>query len=263
VGATGGSVTYEQRGAAAWITINRPDRRNAFNEDVANGIIAGIDRAEADGACRAIVLTGAGGDAFCAGGDLKPGGDGAPFDVPVSDPRNFAVRMLRRIEGSTLPVVARVNGHALAGGFGLLCACDVAVAVDTARFGVPEARVGLFPMMILPFMLRVLPPRTLMELCLTGEPITAAEALAAGVVNYVAPAGELDAKVDWLLARMTDKSPTAVRLGKIGLKALRDMELNQALEYAQLMLGTMAKTEDAREGFAAFREKRTPNWTGR
>jgi enoyl-CoA hydratase/carnithine racemase len=258
-----GSVLHEQRGAVAWITLNRPERRNAFNEEAATGVIAAIDAAEADQACRAIVLTGAGREAFCAGGDLASGAEGAPFDVDPSDPRNFAVRMLRRIESSILPILARVNGHALAGGFGLLCACDVAVAANTARFGVPEARVGLFPMMILPFMLRVLPSRKLMELCLTGEQITADEALAAGIVNYVVPETELDTKVEWLLSRIVDKSPTAIRLGKIGLKALRDMEINQALEYAQLMLANMARTEDSREGFAAFRERRKPDWTGR
>jgi enoyl-CoA hydratase/carnithine racemase len=118
-------------------------------------------------------------------------------------------------------------------------------------------------MTILPYMLRILPRRRLLELCITGESITAAEALEMGLVNYVVPAAELDAKLDWLLGRIVDKSPTAIRLGKYAFHAMQDMELRQALAYAQLMLPTMAKTEDSREGFRAFAEKRSPIWPGK
>ncbi|HUD53215.1 enoyl-CoA hydratase-related protein, partial [Parvibaculum sp.] len=225
--------------------------------------IAAFDAAEADPATRAIVLTGAGDKAFCAGGDLQPDANGAPFTVDPSDPRNFIIRLFRRMEQCTLPIVARVNGPALAGGLGLLCACDLAVASSSARFGTPESGVGLFPMMILPYLQRVLTPRALMELCITGELFTAEEALAMGLVNYIAPPEELDAKTEWLLARIVNKSPTAVRLGKIGFHAMRDMTLDQAFDYAQLMLPMMAQSKDAIEGFAAFREKRKANWTGK
>ncbi|HYH23085.1 MAG TPA: enoyl-CoA hydratase-related protein [Azospirillum sp.] len=112
-------------------------------------------------------------------------------------------------------------------------------------------------------MQRVLPRRRLMELCITGESFSAAEALEMGLVNYVAPAAELDAKLDWLLGRIVDKSPTAVRLGKQAFHAVQDMNILQALEYAQIMLPGMARTEDAREGFRAFNERRPPTWTGR
>lgn len=150
----------------------------------------------------------------------------------------------------------------MAGGFGLLCACDMAVAADDIRFGTTESKIGVTPMMILPYMLRVLPPRRLQEMCITGEQFTAKELLDWGVVNYVVPRVELDAKLDWLVARITDKSPTAIRLGKQAFNAMRDMNLRESLEYAQAMVPIMSSTEDAKEGMGAFQQKRAPNFTG-
>ena len=250
-------------GPVVRITLNRPERRNAINEAVVGGIADGIRRAMADAAARVIVLTGAGDKAFCAGGDLSPTADGAPFAVDPARPRNYVVDLFKLMEDCSLPIVARVNGHALAGGFGLVCACDLAVSVDSATFGTPESRIGLFPMMILPHMLRVLPLRRLMELCITGESMTADEALRVGVLNHVVPADALDARVDALVATILARSPTAIRLGKQGLHAMRDMAIRQAWEYAELMLPMMAQTEDVREGMRAFQEKRPPTWTGR
>lgn len=253
-------VLYELRGSSARITINRAERRNALNTAVADGIIAALNRAEADAACRAIVLTGAGDRAFCAGGDLSKDRSGTPFEIDYANPRNFVVTLLRRIISCRLPVIARVNGAALAGGFGLFCACDMAVAVDTAVFGTPESRIGIFPMMILPHMLRVIPARQLMEMCVTGEPIDGAHAQRLGIVSYVVPAAELDAKVQWLVDRIARSSPTGIRLGKTALSAMRDMTIAQALDYAQVMLQVMTSTADATEGFRSFQEKRKPKW---
>lgn len=255
-------VTLDRRGACLWITINREARRNALNEGVARGIEDGLDQAESDRGIRAVVLTGAGDKAFCAGGDLQLQADGTPFTIDAADPRHYVARLLRRMDDCRLPLVARVNGHALAGGFGLVCACDLVVAREDALVGVTEVKVGLFPMMILPYLLRVLPYRQMMELCITGEPITAAEAAAAGIVNYAVPAAELDARLDALLGRMTDKSPTGIRLGKQALSKIREMSTDSALEYAQFMLANMARTRDAHEGFAAFSQKRPPEWSG-
>ena len=256
-------VLHERRDRTMWITINRPERRNAINADVMAGIIAGIDAAEADSEIRVIVLTGAGDKAFCAGGDLAPAADGAPFTVDPSRPRNPVVDAFKRMERCDLPIVARVNGHALAGGFGLVCACDLAIGAEGAMFGTPESKIGLFPMMILPYLLRVLPPRRLMELCMTGEPIDARQALEIGVLNAVVPAAQLDDRIGALCALLASRSPSAIRLGKQGFHAMRDMSLMQSLEFAQLMLPMMASTEDAREGFRAFQDKRPPEWTGR
>jgi enoyl-CoA hydratase/carnithine racemase len=256
-------VTTRREGSSLIVTINRESRRNALNESVAASIVAALDAAEADPAVRVVILTGAGDKAFCAGGDLKPNADGTPFTIEVSDPRHYVAQLLRRMDSCRLPLVARVNGHALGGGFGLVCACDLVVAREDALLGVTEVKVGLFPMMILPYLLRVLPYRRLTELCLTGETIAAGAPEAAEIVNYAVPAAELDAKTDWLVSRIADKSPTGIRLGKQALGKIREMSTDAALEYAQFMLANMARTEDAREGFAAFAEKRPPAWTGR
>ena len=129
--------------------------------------------------------------------------------------------------------------------------------------GAPEVGVGLFPLMILPYLMRVISYRTLMRLCITGEPMTAAEAAKREIVNAAVPAAELDAALEALIAGIATKSPTALRLGKQALARIRQMSLDNALEYAQFMLANMARTEDAREGFAAFNERRLPAFTGR
>jgi enoyl-CoA hydratase/carnithine racemase len=135
--------------------------------------------------------------------------------------------------------------------------------VDHARLGVPEARIGIFPMMILPFMLRTIPRRKLLELCVTGEPITAAEALAHGMVNHVVPASALDDKVSSLVAAVAASSPTAIGIGRRALATIDGLTIEAGLEYAQRVLPQLARTQDAREGFRAFNEKRAPVWTGR
>lgn len=254
-------IVTHRRGSALWIEINRPERRNALNEAVARGIEAGLDEAEADRSVRAVVLTGAGDKAFCAGGDLQLQADGTPFTIDIADPRHYIARLLRRMDACRLPLIARVNGPALAGGFGLACACDMVVAREDAPLGVTEVKVGIFPMMILPYLLRVVSYRRMMELCITGELIKGQEAVAQGIINYAVPAAELDSKVEWLLSRVTDKSPTGIRLGKQALAKIREMSTDAALEYAQFMLANMSRTKDAVEGFRAFNEKRAPNWT--
>ena len=257
------AVEIKREGATLTLTINRLERRNALNEAVAAGLIAGLDAAEAEAGVRVVVLTGAGPDAFCAGGDMKPSADGAPFSLDAADPRHYVVSLLKRMDSCRLPLIARLNGHALAGGFGLACACDLVVARDDALMGVPEVRVGLFPMMILPYLLRVVPYRTMMRLCLTGEPMTAADAVRHDIVNLAVPGAELDERLAELIDRIVGKSPSGIRLGKQALGKVREMGLDSALEYAQFMLANMARTEDAREGFAAFNDRRTPSFTGK
>jgi enoyl-CoA hydratase/carnithine racemase len=193
-------VQRARRGSALWLTIAREERRNALNAAVLDALRDGVLSVRADPEIRAVVITGAGERVFCAGGDLKPDAEGDPFRIDPAERDNPVVRLFQEIIDAPLPVIARVNGHALAGGFGLVCACDFAIVADHARLGTPEARVGLFPMMILPFMLRTVPRRKLLELCVTGEPISAADALAHGIVNHVVPLADLDAKIDALVA---------------------------------------------------------------
>lgn len=256
-------VLVEMRGEVQWITINRDERRNALNETVVVLIDRAIQAAGSDPACRAIVITGAGVRAFCAGADLQKGVQGGAFDVDYSQPRHYLVDLFNRMRSCRLPIIARVNGHVMAGGIGILCSCDLAVACDDALFGTPETKIGLIPMMILPSMLRIIPERKLLEMCITGEPFTARESLEIGLVNYVVPRAQLDEKLAWLLDRILDKSPTAIRIGKQAFHAMRDLSVESALEYAQVMVPSMASTKDAREGIAAFQEKRKPVWTGK
>ena len=254
------TVLIDKRGPALWISINRPDRRNALNAEVIAGIARGYGEAHADDTVRAIVLTGGGDKAFCAGADLT-GGQAAFRDL--AKPNSDYADLLRLAQNATKPSIARVNGVCMAGGMGLLCMTDMAVAADTAVFGLPEVKVGVFPMQVLSLLQVTVPRRIVNEWCLTGEPFDAAEAKAAGLVNHVVPPAELDAKVDWLIGRLADKSPTAIRRGKYAMRAIAAMSFDEAIAYTEAQIALTAATEDAREGVAAFVEKRKPNWTGR
>jgi len=253
-------VLHELRGAAFWITINRPERRNAINAAVIEGIAEGYRAAHEDEDVRVIVLTGAGDKAFCSGADLQPG---ESFAFDLSRPSVPYADLLRAAQNATKPAIARVNGACMAGGMGLLCMTDMAVAADSARFGLPEVKVGVFPMQVLSVLQTLVPRRVVNEWCITGEPFDAAAALGAGLLNYAVPAAELDAKVAWLVGRIADKSPTAIRRGKYAMRAIAAMSFDQAVAYTESQIALLAMTEDAKEGMAAFAEKRKPVWTGR
>jgi len=254
------AVLVEKRGAALWITLNRPDKRNAINTEVVAGVARGYDQAHADDDIRAIVLTGAGDKAFCAGGDLNPG---AAFVFDFSQPTGAYADLLRRSQHATKPMIARVNGVCMAGGMGLLCMADMAIAADTAIFGLPEVKIGVFPMQVLALLQRIAPPRLVREWCLTGEPFGAEEARAAGLVNHVVAAADLDARTDRLVARLAATSPSAIRRGKYALAAIADMTFPQAMAFTESQIALTALTDDAKEGLASFVEKRKPVWTGR
>src|ERR1700755_1556392 len=186
------SVILEKRGEAYWITINRPEKRNALNGDVVAGIVRGYRDAHDDKDVRVIVLTGAGDKAFCAGADLQ--NSGAAFAMDHSRPNVDYADLLRLSQNATKPAIARVGGVCMAGGMGLLCMTDMAVAADHVIFGLPEVKVGVFPMQVMAVLQEIAPRRLINEWALTGEPFDAKAAVAAGVLNHVVPAGELGAK---------------------------------------------------------------------
>ncbi|GGC77864.1 enoyl-CoA hydratase-related protein [Chelatococcus reniformis] len=254
-------ISITTRDGVTRLTIDRAEARNALNDAVMAALTVAILEAQADASTRAIVVTGAGDRAFCAGADLKP--DAKTFGFDYARPNTVYADLLRAASHCTLPLVARVNGACMAGGMGILSMCDMAVASEEARFGLPEVKIGLFPMQVAALLQMVLPRTKFAEMCITGEPITAAEALQYNLVNYVVPPAQLDAKVDWLLARIVDKSPTAIRRGKYALRAMQDMTYEQALGYAEVQIGSIVHTEDAAEGLRAFNERRPPAWTGR
>jgi methylglutaconyl-CoA hydratase len=255
------AVIIEQREQALWITINRPDKRNAINAGVVEGITRGWRQAHDDPSVRVIVLTGAGDKAFCAGADLQS--TGAAFAFDFSKPNADYADLLRLAQNSTKPSIARVNGTCMAGGMGLLCMTDMAVAADTVQFGLPEVKVGVFPMQVMSLLQDIAPRRLIAEWSLTGEPFDAQAAREAGLLNYVVPAGELDAKVEWLVKRLTDKSPTAIRRGKYAMRAIAAMSFDESIAYTESQIALLAMTEDAKEGLKAFAEKRKPVWPGK
>jgi len=252
-------VLHDKRGPAFWITINRPDKRNALNAEVIAGIIAGYRAAHDDPAVRVIVLTGAGDKAFCAGADLQPG---KAFTFDFAKPNVDYADMLRLAQSATKPTIARVNGACMAGGMGLLAMTDMAVAADNVVFGLPEVKVGVFPMQVMSLLQTIAPRRLINEWSLTGEPFDAVTAQAAGLLNHVVPAADLDAKVDWLVGRIVDKSPTAIRRGKYAMRAIAAMSFDEAIAFTESQIALLGMTEDAREGIAAFAEKRKPSWPG-
>jgi enoyl-CoA hydratase/carnithine racemase len=255
------SVLLEKRGQALWITINRPEKRNALNAEVIAGVVRGYREAHDDPAIRVIVLTGAGDKAFCAGADLQ--NTGGAFAMDFARPNVDYADLLRLSQNATKPAIARVNGVCMAGGMGLLCMTDMAVAADHVLFGLPEVKVGVFPMQVMSLLQSIAPRRLINEWSLTGEPFDARAALAAGLLNHIAPAAELDAKVDWLIGRIVDKSPTAIRRGKYAMRAIASMSFDESIAYTESQIALLAMTEDAKEGLKAFGEKRKPSWPGR
>lgn len=251
------SLLVEQRGRVLYLTINRPDQRNAINAEVVAGLRDNIARASGDKVILAVVLTGSGEKAFCAGADLQ---SGKSFAFDYSEPHQALMDLFRTVRAAQVPLIARVNGACMAGGMGLLAMCHMAVASRNAVFGLPEVKIGLFPAQVLSVLQNLIPRRSLMEMCLTGELVDAEQALEWGLVNHVAD--DLDAKLDWLLDRIVNRSPTAIRRGLYMLQNLEGMQFEAAAAFSESQIGLFAMTDDAREGQLAFREKRPPRWTG-
>ncbi|WP_095053424.1 enoyl-CoA hydratase-related protein [Pseudomonas sp. Irchel s3b2] len=239
------------------LTIDRPERRNALNADVIAALQQAMQRARADDSIRAVVLTGTGDEAFCAGADL--GADAFAFDYAT--PTIAYADLLRTARTLDVPLIARVNGACMAGGMGLLAMCDLAIAAPHAIFGLPEAKVGVFPMQVLAVLQAQVPQRCLVQLCLTGDPIDAARAREIGLINEVAD--DLDGALERLLSRLLGNSPTALRRGLYAMKAMRSMAFEEAIAFGEGQIGLLAMTQDAREGIAAFKEKRKPQWTNK
>jgi enoyl-CoA hydratase/carnithine racemase len=247
----------ETRDGVLYLTINRPERRNAINPAVIGGVVAGLDLADRDPSIRAIVLTGTGDRAFCAGADLQ---SGKSFVFDYSKPHLAFADLLRRVRRSPVPLIAAVNGACMAGGMGLMAMCDMIVARAGVIFGLPEVKVGVFPAQVLSVLQHRIPTSILNEMCITGETITAERAHEIGLVNHLAD--DLDAKVQWLLGRIVDKSPAAIRRGLYTMKAVKAMSFEESMAFTESQIGLMALTDDAKEGQLAFREKRSPSWVG-
>jgi enoyl-CoA hydratase/carnithine racemase len=246
--------------AVLTLTINRPDQRNAISPEVMSGVIEQLHASRADTQLQAIVITAAGEKAFCAGADL---GSGKSFKFDYAEPRLPMPEMFRAARATNVPIIGRINGTVMAGGMGLLAICDLAIAADHAQFGLPEVKVGVYPMQVLAVLQHLIPRRRLLQLCMTGEPVSAAEALEIGLLTSVVPSVELDSAIESLLSKILDKSPTAIRRGKYATYAIETMSFEESLNFMEGQIGLLAATQDAAEGQLAFREKRKPVWSGR
>ena len=250
-------VTYELRGAVAWLTIDRPEARNALNAAVRDGLRAGFERFAADEQAKVLVLTGAGDQVFSAGGDLKEMADTA-LKVPPPD----FIPYLGRTVHVDKPIIAAVNGIAYGGGFLLAQMCDLCVAADHARFGITEARWGRGAPWAAPLPW-LIPPRIALELLVTAVPVDAQRAYELGLVNRVVPAAELTAAVTELAEAIAANAPLSVRAGKALVYAAAERGWSEALEEGDRLYEPVYLSEDAQEGPLAFKERRSPRWQGR
>lgn len=246
----------------ATVTINRPDRRNALSNALVQDLIEVFEDLSEDDDAHVIVLTGKGEKAFCAGGDLMDQGGGGGVLKMHEERGGFADLMLAMNRCSS-PIIARVNGHALGGGLGLVLNSDIAVASEDADLGTPEVKVGLFPMMILSVIQRNLPRKRAMEMVLTGKKWSAEEAEEIGIVNYAVEPDALDDKVGELAEEINGFSPAILKLGRRAFYETQDMAFEEQLRTLHKDLTINTLTEDAGEGVMAFIEKREPEWKGK
>ena len=254
-------VAAEQQ--VATVTLNRPQQRNPLSAAMIADLRTALAWCREEPEVRVVVLTGTGDKAFCAGADL------ASFDADVPElarhhGRHGFVDLFLLMQDLGKPLIGRINGHALAGGFGLACACDLLVAVESAGFGTPEINVGVWPAMIQAVLARNLPRKVVLEMILLGERWTAAQLKEVGLLNrVVADHAELDRVTGELAATLAKKSPAVLRLGRDSFYRQQDMEFHAALEYLQAQLSLVTLSEDAREGVRAFFEKREPEFKAR
>ncbi len=251
------ATTYELRGPVAWLTINRPEARNALNSEVREGLFAGVRRFNDDDAAKVLVLTGAGDRAFCAGGDLKEMAD-TELRVP---PLDFLPQFGRNIEVAK-PTIAAVNGIAYAGGFLLAQNCDLCIASENAKFAISEVKVGRGAPWAAPLPW-LIPPRVAMQMLLTGDPIDAARAHELGLVNDVVPAADLHDATQRLAERIAANAPLSVLAAKQTVRLVAENSLTRAYEEAERIWEPVYLSQDAQEGPAAFRDRRRPKWRGR
>jgi enoyl-CoA hydratase/carnithine racemase len=250
-------VLYSIEGVVATLCINRTDRRNALRAATVKELRHGFQDAAQNDQVRVVVLTGAGERSFCTGGDMR---DLSSVDGtrPVGPPP-FA-KLLHCMHDFPKPLVARVNGDAMGGGLGLALACDVSVAVDTARFGTPEINIGLFPWMILPLVAAHVPPRKLSEMALLGQRHDAHKALELGLVNTVVNAGEFDAACNSYIEKLADACPTVLRTALPNLRSHRYPNLPARLTTQQDHFLWNLMQPEVLEGISAFAERRKPGW---
>ena len=257
------AITYEKKDRIGYITFNRPDVLNSVDEQMIVELDDAMAKIEADAELGALILTGAG-RAFVAGGDIGMINKGAeaPYEFFLSHDR--LTRFNFRLERLSIPVIAAINGFALGGGLEIATACDIRIAVESAKLGVPEVGLGIMPgagaTARLP---RLIGKGRALQMQLTGDPIDAQEAYRIGLVNMVVPDGEAVKAAEKLANRILRNGPAAVALIKRAIQVGTDMPLEGAMEYCQYATMMTITTKDAKEGTKSFIEKRKPVWQGK
>lgn len=255
------TILLERKGAIAVIRINRPDKLNAMNAQVKDEIATALGELERDETAHVVILTGVGDKAFVAGADINEFEGKKPIDQWKAYGHASVYNVVDRFPK---PIIAMINGYCLGGGCELAMACDIRVASDRAQLGQPEVNIGIIPggggSQRLP---RFVGLGKALELILTGDRISAAEAHRIGLVDEIVPHAELEARTMELAEKIASKSPLAVRLAKAAVKASVTMPLDQGLRHEQSLFSVVFSTEDKEEGVRAFQEKRPPKWKGR
>jgi len=254
------SVQREVRAGIGWITLDRPEVRNALSGELMQAVEDAIVAFESDPAVRALLIAGSG-PAFCAGADLRSMRQArdASSDENRSDARRMGA-LFHRIAACRKPVLARVHGPAIGGGVGLMAACDIVLAASNTRFQFSEVRLGIVPAVISPFCIRRLGPTVARRLFLTGEPIDAKQALGWGLVDIVADPEDLDAAVAKVCDDLGKAGPQALIAAKELVEAVRGLDGEAALEYTAELIARLRVSDEAAEGMTAFLEKRAPAW---
>ncbi|MDE3070031.1 MAG: enoyl-CoA hydratase/isomerase family protein [Acidobacteriota bacterium] len=258
-----GPVLFDvSESGVAKVTLNDPDSRNALSLEMLDGLAAALRRAREDQSVRCVVLASSHPTVFSAGASLQ----GFSADVPLVH-KHFGTERLALLFGEIgrlgKPTICAAAGHVLAGAFGIALACDLIIATEEATFGTPEIGVGTFPFMVMALLYRNVPRKKANELVLLGDRLSAREALAAGIVNRVVPAAELDDAVGEWAERLAGRSSLIMRLGKEAMARQGDMAFDDALAYLRSQLSLALSTEDVIEGVSAFFEKREPVWKNR
>ena len=254
-------IRYEVDRGVALITIDDPERRNPLSNETMDRLREAIGRSGEDPAVRVVVVTGAGDRAFSAGGDLAGGFVDSPLSGHAS--RGWLADLFRAMVALPKPIVGRINGAALGGGFGVAAACDITIVVEDAKMGTPEINLGLWPMMISAVLFPLVPRKALLNMMMTGELISGERAADLGIATTSVPREQLDATVDATVQLLLDKPSAALALGKRAFYATASMDPDTALDNLHIGLTAVSFTDDAAEGVAAFLERRDPIWKGR
>lgn len=256
------TIEYTSADRIIRITLNRPEKRNALNSQMLEELTDAFTRADEEKDACVVILRGAGDKAFCAGADLGGMAGGDSF-LETHEARGLFPALFEKILGLSKPTLAAVNGHCVAGGLGLMLACDLAIAKSGSKLGTPEIKRGLFPFMISALILRTVPRRQAWEMMLLGEIFSAEEAQSMGLVNRTVPEAEFDDAVEAAAKKLASYSPAVLRLGRRALVQQEGMPIEGAFAHLQGLITINAMLEDAAEGVAAFFEKREPVFKGK